>query len=102
MNYPEEWGPDGGGGTLGESKLVPMSLSSNESLFVKTLLVRSCPGAKLVQVQRIQNKKLWGAYARCRDDELATSCLGGEVNELLLFHGTGERSAAAVLSPAGA
>lgn len=98
MSFPEEWGPQGGDSAPTESRLVAVSPLSNESLLIRTLLARSCASAKLVRVQRVQSKRLWRAYANYRDDELVHSCAGGDVNEMLLFHGTGERSASEVLA----
>ena len=97
MSFPEEWGADGGDSAPTESKLVVMSATSNEALLVKTLLARSLNSARLVRVQRVQNKRLWRAYSNFRDQELVLTC-GGDVNERLLFHGTGERSASMVLA----
>ncbi|EOD03745.1 hypothetical protein EMIHUDRAFT_221903 [Emiliania huxleyi CCMP1516] len=91
------WGPDGGDGGPTESKLVPLSPMSNESLLIKTLLARSCSSAELKTVSRVQNKKLWSAYSHFRDAELIHSA-GGDVNEMLLFHGTAERPASDVLA----
>jgi len=70
---------------------------SNESLLIKTLLARSCSSAELKTVSRVQNKKLWSAYSHFRDAELIHSA-GGDVNEMLLFHGTAERPASDVLA----
>ena len=98
MTFPEEWGAGGGDGGPTESKLVPLSMQSNEALLIKTLLARSCPSARLSRVQRVQNKMLWRAYANYRDDQLVHTCAGGDVNEMLLFHGTAERAAEDVLA----
>jgi len=98
MTFPEEWGAGGGDGGPTESKLVPLSMQSNEALLIKTLLARSCPSARLSRVQRVQNKKLWCEYAHYRDESLVHTCAGGDVNEMLLFHGTAERAAEDVLA----
>ena len=98
MAYPDEWGAGGGDGGPTESKLVQLSMQSNEALLIKTLLARSCPSARLSRVQRVQNKKLWCEYAHYRDASLVHTCAGGDVNEMLLFHGTAERAAEDVLA----
>ena len=92
MTFPEEWGAGGGDGGPTESKLVQLSMQSNEALLIKTLLARSCPSARLSRVQRVQNKMLWREYADYRDKSLVHICAGGDVNEMLLFHGTAERA----------
>ncbi|EOD07757.1 hypothetical protein EMIHUDRAFT_218321 [Emiliania huxleyi CCMP1516] len=73
-------------------------MQSNEALLIKTLLARSCPSARLSRVQRVQNKMLWREYAHYRDESLVHTCAGGDVNEMLLFHGTAERAAEDVLA----
>ena len=98
MTFPDEWGAGGGDGGPTESKLVQLSMQSNEALLIKTLLARSCPSARLSRVQRVQNKKLWREYADYRDKSLVHICAGGDVNEMLLFHGTAERAAEDVLA----
>ena len=98
MAFPGEWSPEGSAGGPAESKLVPLSMQSSEAVFLKTLLARTCHSATLIGAQRVQNKRLWRAYARCRDDELPRSGAGGDGNETLLFHDTAGRPAADVLA----
>ena len=92
MAYPDEWGAGGGDGGPTESKLVQLSMQSNETLLIKTLLARSCPNARLSRVQRVQNKMLWHEFADYRDKSLVHICAGGDVNEMLLFHDRALRS----------
>ena len=58
------------------------------------MATRSMP-VRLTSVKRVQHRGLWRAYTRYRDEDLT-----GEdgPNEMLLFHGTGARSAAEVLA----
>ena len=69
---PPEWGEDGKK-TNGDiawwttTVLKPLSLQSNEAVFVASMLRQSCPTANLVRIRRIQNRSIWKNYVNCRD-----------------------------------
>jgi len=86
---PREWDSTiHGGQDANVHVLVPLDPGDDGWLFTQSLLRTSCPAAKLVGLQRVQWPRLWGEFARYRDDHL-----GGDANEQLLFHGTGKSSA---------
>jgi len=68
--------------------LETLNRSDVDWLFFQNMLRQSCEAANLVGLQRVQWPKLWGEYARYRDEHL-----GENANERLLFHGTGACSA---------
>jgi len=63
--------------------LVPVAHGDVDWLFVKSLL-RSCPSAQLVGLQRVHWPLLWDEFVGFRD-----RYLGESANEQFLFHGTG-------------
>jgi len=63
--------------------LVPVDRSDDSWLFVKNML-RSCPSAQLVGLQRVHWPLLWDEFVGFRD-----RYLGESANEQFLFHGTG-------------
>lgn len=70
-------------------------LPTDDAWLLVAGLLRSCPTAKLVSLQRVQWPRAWEDYCRYRDERLSSV---GAINECLLFHGTGVRSADAVLA----
>ena len=78
---------------MAETTLEPVSPSSSDYLFIKALVGRCCPTAKVAAVRRntsIQQRK---DFERFRDERIA-----GDPNETLLFHGTANKAAVEVLA----
>ena len=81
---------------LSRHALVAVPLESDLAVSLRQKLRESLPHARLVSLERIQHRGLWRAYARKRDDIAFYN--DSDANEILLWHGTGERAPAAVLA----
>ena len=80
---PPEWEPQ-------DDKNVVLKVvfdKSSEWCMVEQLLHESMPDAEIMFLDRIQNICLWEQYSFCRSRMDKKN--DGEVNEKLLFHGTG-------------
>ena len=81
---------------LSRHALVAVPLDADLAVSLRQKLRESLPHARLVSLERIQHRGLWRAYARKRDDIAFYN--DSDANEILLWHGTGERAPAAVLA----
>ena len=81
---------------LSRHALVAVPLDADLAVSLRQKLRESLPHARLVSLERIQHRGLWRAYARKRDDVAFYN--DSDANEILLWHGTGERAPAAVLA----
>ena len=81
---------------LSRHALVAVPLESDLAVSLRQKLRESLPHARMVSLERIQHRGLWRAYARKRDDVAFYN--DSDANEILLWHGTGERAPAAVLA----
>ena len=99
---PTDWEPmeDDGAARdpawLSRHALVAVPLDSDLAVSLRQKLRESLPHARMVSLERIQHRGLWRAYARKRDDVAFYN--DSDANEILLWHGTGERAPAAVLA----
>uniref|UniRef100_A0A1X7UL11 Poly [ADP-ribose] polymerase n=1 Tax=Amphimedon queenslandica TaxID=400682 RepID=A0A1X7UL11_AMPQE len=84
---PSEWEPQTDNTEL---KRVTAKSSSSEWLKVVNAVKKTMKEAKIIKVQRIQNKYLYHKYALCKRRMHEKN--GGEVNEKWLFHGSSEVS----------
>jgi len=73
----------------GTAVLVPLNRDEISWLHVESQVRQTCPGAKLVGLQRVQWPKLWGEIERFREGYLSE-----KANERLLFHGMGTHDVA--------
>ncbi len=81
---------------LSRHALVAVPLESDLAVSLRYRLCDSLPHARLVSLERIQHRGLWRAYARRRDDIAFYN--ENDANEILAWHGTGERAPTAVLA----
>ena len=99
---PTDWEPmeDDGAARdpawLSRHALVAVPLDADLAVSLRQKLRESLPHARMVSIERIQHRGLWRAYARKRDDVAFYN--DSDANEILLWHGTGERAPAAVLA----
>ena len=90
--FPAEWNEQAAEGDAvwwNQLNYVTLNATDAEALFLSQALRRSIPAAKLLGIERVQHRALWRSYADFRDTELPIRSIDGEVNEQLLFHGTG-------------
>ena len=81
---------------LSRHALVAVPLESDLAVSLRQKLRESLPHARMVSLERIQHRGLWRSYARRRDDVAFYN--DSDANEILMWHGTGERAPAAVLA----
>ena len=99
---PTDWEPmeDDGAARdpawLSRHALVAVPLESDLAVSLRQKLRESLPHARMVSLERIQHRGLWRSYARRRDDVAFYN--DSDANEILMWHGTGERAPAAVLA----
>ena len=99
---PSDWAPmeDDDAGRdpawLSRHTLVAVPLESDLAVSLRQKLRESLPHARMVSLERIQHRGLWRSYARRRDDVAFYN--DSDANEILMWHGTGERAPAAVLA----
>jgi len=65
---------------------VNVDLGTPEAVMAGALLRRGLRRARLVKLERVQNRELWARYAQARHRVNLRE--GGDANEQLLFHGT--------------
>ena len=70
---------------------------SAEHGLLSSMLRKGVPHARVVTVQRVQHRALWGRFAHFRDQELKPFN-GGDANEAYLWHGTGATPPSGVLA----
>ena len=81
---------------LSRHALVAVPLDADLAVSLRQKLRESLPHARMVSLERIQHRGLWRSYARRRDDVAFYN--DSDANEILMWHGTGERAPAAVLA----
>ena len=81
MSYPNEWEPQNK-----NLELMQLERHSKEWSKVAQKFHATLPQKYIVKIERIQNKWLWEKYHQ-HCDRMKRKC-GGEINEMLLFHGT--------------
>ena len=81
---------------LSRHALVAVPLDADLAVSLRQKLRESLPHARMVSLERIQHRGLWRRYARRRDDVAFYN--DSDANEILMWHGTGERAPAAVLA----
>ena len=81
---------------LSRHALVAVPLESDLAVSLRQKLRESLPHARMVSLERIQHRGLWRSYARRRDDVAFYN--DSDANEILMWHGTGERAPTAVLA----
>ena len=98
--FPPEWdeeATEGDNHWWNECNFVDVSMTSIDALFLSQMLLRSIPTARLLSVQRFQQRRLWKNYSEYRN-EIQLKSVDGLANEQLLFHGTGAMPAKSALA----
>ena len=85
MLYPVEWEPQND-----ELELKLLSSGTPEWSKVSLQLHATLPSAKIIKIERVQNKWLWEKYGQ--HSERMKKKNGGMINEKMLFHGTRNNS----------
>ena len=79
--FPPEWGPQ-----QLNVEFKPIRRSSQEWSDIEGMVHKTLPAARLVQIDRVQNRQLWEKYALEKGHMNQRN--NGLLNEKLLFHGT--------------
>ena len=79
--FPPEWGPQ-----QLNVEFKPIRRSSQEWSDIEGMVHKTLPAARLVQIDRVQNRQLWEKYAL--EKRHMNQRNNGLVNVKLLFHGT--------------
>ena len=92
ITIPRHWKPQ----QTSDVETTPVPVNGEEWCELETLMWKSLPTAKLVEVLRIQNLTLWRRYSFFKS--LMSRKNQGQVNEKLLFHGTRDTNPKTIIS----
>jgi hypothetical protein len=87
---PVNWDWEGGAadGSPAPFVLTAVDKDSAEWVRVAGMIAKTMPAATVTRLERVQNPKLWAAYAQRRSEVAADSDSGFDANEIFCFHGT--------------